>query len=174
MAHSRWKEILEHDIDTKMKELNERQDGMEEKVQIVQGTLESIMPNITSQFMKLNEKLEKQPEKIGDSRDQRGILGNPNGILGTPIGVESDKRPCSNAFIGNYTLPRADFSSKGVGEEMLTVLHCQSNCRRPEGEFNKLQQMSTVASYQEKFEELMPLILAKNRGLSEEYFVSSF
>ncbi|XP_026378286.1 uncharacterized protein LOC113272700 [Papaver somniferum] len=42
------------------------------------------------------------------------------------------------------------------------------------GEFNKLCQMGTVLEYQEMFEELKALMLAKNKHLTEEYFISSF
>ncbi|XP_026410833.1 uncharacterized protein LOC113306062 [Papaver somniferum] len=42
------------------------------------------------------------------------------------------------------------------------------------GEFNKLSQVWTVLDYQESFEELKALMLAKNRHLTEEYFTSSF
>ncbi|KAL4369229.1 hypothetical protein GQ457_05G012890 [Hibiscus cannabinus] len=41
-------------------------------------------------------------------------------------------------------------------------------------EFNKLCQSSTVEEYQEKFEELKPLMLQQNSHLPETYFVSSF
>ncbi|KAK8695823.1 hypothetical protein V6N13_000971 [Hibiscus sabdariffa] len=41
-------------------------------------------------------------------------------------------------------------------------------------EFNKLSQITTVADYQENFEELQPLMLQKNCNLPESYFVSSF
>ncbi|XP_026457854.1 uncharacterized protein LOC113358474 [Papaver somniferum] len=42
------------------------------------------------------------------------------------------------------------------------------------GEFNKLHQIGTVLEYQEIFEELKALILAKYPHLTEEYFTSSF
>lgn len=41
-------------------------------------------------------------------------------------------------------------------------------------EFNKLQQVDSVEKYQEEFESLRSLLLAKNPSLSEQYFVSSF
>ena len=41
-------------------------------------------------------------------------------------------------------------------------------------EFNKLQQTSSVMAYQEKFAELRAIMLLKNSGLSESYFVSSY
>ncbi|KAF9623238.1 hypothetical protein IFM89_000727 [Coptis chinensis] len=213
MAEARLKELLERGIDTKMAELHQRQDGVEEKVQIMQGTLESMMSNITNQFSKLNEKLEKQPEKFNDSRDQRGILGNPNGIFGAPNVIDLARRQCSNGSFGNYKLPRAEFPRFNGEEPRVWVKKCQrfftvnpiaedqkvlfdslyfegkvetwfqsfyetyegitwddftkTICGRFSdegyenvvGEFNKLQQMGSVASYQEKFEELMPLIL---------------
>lgn len=40
--------------------------------------------------------------------------------------------------------------------------------------FNKLRQMTTVADYEDKFEELRSLVVQKNKGLSEDYFISSF
>ncbi|KAL4271454.1 hypothetical protein GQ457_13G018830 [Hibiscus cannabinus] len=40
--------------------------------------------------------------------------------------------------------------------------------------FNKLVQKSSVEDYQEKFEELQPLMLQQNTQLSEGYFVSNF
>ncbi|XP_026416100.1 uncharacterized protein LOC113311482 [Papaver somniferum] len=42
------------------------------------------------------------------------------------------------------------------------------------GEFNKLSQAGTVLDYQESFEELKALMLAKNRHLTEECFTYSF
>ncbi|KAF5190358.1 hypothetical protein FRX31_020067 [Thalictrum thalictroides] len=42
------------------------------------------------------------------------------------------------------------------------------------GDFNKLEQISTVADYQNRFEELKALVLLKNKHLKEEYFVDSF
>lgn len=41
-------------------------------------------------------------------------------------------------------------------------------------EFNKLDQTTRVLEYQERFEELKALMLAKNPSLSEEYFIQSF
>ncbi|XP_027150132.1 uncharacterized protein LOC113750340 [Coffea eugenioides] len=41
-------------------------------------------------------------------------------------------------------------------------------------EFNKLQQEGSVEEYQERFEELKPLMLARNSNLDESYFTSSF
>lgn len=40
--------------------------------------------------------------------------------------------------------------------------------------FNKLKQVTTVADYEDKFEELRAMVLSKNRGFTEEYFISSF
>lgn len=40
--------------------------------------------------------------------------------------------------------------------------------------FNKLRQMTTVPDYDDKFEELRYLVVQKNKGLSEDYFISSF
>lgn len=40
--------------------------------------------------------------------------------------------------------------------------------------FNKLRQVSSVGDYEDKFEELRALVVSKNKGFSEEYFVSSF
>ncbi|KAF9589715.1 hypothetical protein IFM89_027990 [Coptis chinensis] len=91
----------------------------------MQGTLESMMPNITNQFLKLNEKLEKQPEKFIDSRDQRGILGNPNGIFGAPDVIDLDRRQCSNRSLGNYKLPRAEFPRFNGEELRVWVKKCQ-------------------------------------------------
>ncbi|XP_026415875.1 uncharacterized protein LOC113311250 [Papaver somniferum] len=42
------------------------------------------------------------------------------------------------------------------------------------GEFNKLDQTNTVLEYQERFEELKDLMLAKNPSLPEDYFIQSF
>ena len=41
-------------------------------------------------------------------------------------------------------------------------------------EFNKLQQECNVEEYQEKFEELKPLMMLKNCNVDESYFISSF
>lgn len=43
-----------------------------------------------------------------------------------------------------------------------------------EGEFGKLMQTTTVADYQEKFEELRAVIRAENPGLSERFYINSF
>lgn len=42
------------------------------------------------------------------------------------------------------------------------------------GEFNKLQQLGSMLEYQERFEELKALMVSKNKGLTEEYFVQSY
>jgi hypothetical protein len=42
------------------------------------------------------------------------------------------------------------------------------------GEFQKLRQTTTVTDYQDRFEEIRPRLLAKNLGLNEEFFLSSF
>lgn len=42
------------------------------------------------------------------------------------------------------------------------------------GEFNKLQQTTTVSAYPDKFEQLRPIVLSKQRELTEVYFVASF
>lgn len=41
-------------------------------------------------------------------------------------------------------------------------------------QFNKIKQTGTIADYEDKFEELRALVLSKNRGFNEEYFISSF
>lgn len=40
--------------------------------------------------------------------------------------------------------------------------------------FNKLKQVTTVADYEDKFEELRAMVLTKNKGFTEEYYISSF
>ena len=40
--------------------------------------------------------------------------------------------------------------------------------------FNKLSQLSIVTDYEDKFEELRSLVAGRNKGFTEEYFVSSF
>lgn len=40
--------------------------------------------------------------------------------------------------------------------------------------FNKLRQVGSVTDYEDQFEELRALVVAKHRGFTEEYFVSSF
>ncbi|KAL5709495.1 hypothetical protein ACHQM5_020179 [Ranunculus cassubicifolius] len=47
-------------------------------------------------------------------------------------------------------------------------------CENIVGEFNRLTQTSTLQKYLEKFEELYPLMLLKNKGLTESFFVDSF
>ncbi|XP_026396090.1 uncharacterized protein LOC113290721 [Papaver somniferum] len=42
------------------------------------------------------------------------------------------------------------------------------------GEFNKLDQTGRVLEYQEQFEEVKALMLAKNKSLTEDYFIHSF
>lgn len=41
-------------------------------------------------------------------------------------------------------------------------------------QFNKLKQVGTVADYEDRFEELRALVLSKNKGFNEDYFISSF
>ncbi|KAL5731844.1 hypothetical protein ACHQM5_004534 [Ranunculus cassubicifolius] len=41
-------------------------------------------------------------------------------------------------------------------------------------EFNRLCQITTVEDYQARFEELQPLVLQRNQGLTEQYFIDSF
>ena len=69
-------------------------------------------------------------------------------------------------------------SVEGVSWEMFVENLCarftDSSHENIVGEFIKLQQVSTVNAYQEKFESLKPLVLSKNKGLSEEFFVDSF
>lgn len=43
-----------------------------------------------------------------------------------------------------------------------------------DGEFAKLRHTTSIAEYQEKFEELMALMRAENQGLTERYFVNCF
>ena len=59
-------------------------------------------------------------------------------------------------------------------EELLCKRFCNKICRDIVEEFNKIQQVGSVENYQEKFEELKPLMLMKNPQLDEGYFVSSF
>ena len=40
--------------------------------------------------------------------------------------------------------------------------------------FNVLQQKGSVEEYRERFEELKPLMMIKNKNLHESYFISSF
>lgn len=40
--------------------------------------------------------------------------------------------------------------------------------------FNKLKQVTTVDDYEDKFEELRAMVLHKNGGFTEDYFMSSF
>lgn len=40
--------------------------------------------------------------------------------------------------------------------------------------FNKLKQVITVANYEDRFEELRAQVVHRNKGLDEDYFVSSF
>ncbi|KAL5706483.1 hypothetical protein ACHQM5_024643 [Ranunculus cassubicifolius] len=47
-------------------------------------------------------------------------------------------------------------------------------CENIIGEFNKLYQAASLSDYNEKFETLRPLVLLKNPGLSELYFVESY
>lgn len=46
--------------------------------------------------------------------------------------------------------------------------------RDAQDSFNKLRQVGTVSSYEDSFEELRALVVARNKGLTEDYFVSSF
>lgn len=58
--------------------------------------------------------------------------------------------------------------------DLLCKRFTDSICTDVIEEFNKLQQEGNVEEYQEKFEELKPLMLIKNRNLDENYYISSF
>ena len=58
--------------------------------------------------------------------------------------------------------------------DLLCKRFSDSICQDVIEEFNKLLQERSVGEYQEKFEELKPLMLIKNRNLDENYFISSF
>ncbi|KAL5729826.1 hypothetical protein ACHQM5_002722 [Ranunculus cassubicifolius] len=62
-------------------------------------------------------------------------------------------------------------------EQFVSVLQARFSdeaCENIIGEFNKLQQTSTVDEYQNRFEELKSLMLQKNPHLTAEYFIMSF
>ncbi|XP_074343112.1 uncharacterized protein LOC141680927 [Apium graveolens] len=70
-------------------------------------------------------------------------------------------------------------ASKGVVNWKLFIADVIARFENPDGMdvqelFNKLKQTSTVADYEDRFEELRAMVLHKNRGFTEEYFVSSF
>lgn len=73
-------------------------------------------------------------------------------------GLKLTKGTVSWAEFSSYLMKR--FGAKGGRDEVET--------------FNKLQQVDTVSGYQEEFEGLRSLLLAKNPHLTEQYFVSSF
>ncbi|XP_027062727.1 uncharacterized protein [Coffea arabica] len=59
-------------------------------------------------------------------------------------------------------------------EDLLCRRFNDQTCKDIVEEFNKLQQVGTIDDYQERFEELKPLMMIKNRNLDENYFISSF
>nr|XP_027123207.1 uncharacterized protein LOC113739959 [Coffea arabica] len=59
-------------------------------------------------------------------------------------------------------------------EDMLCRRFNDRSCKDIVEEFNKLQQVGSIEDYQERFEELKPLMMIKNRNLDENYFISSF
>ena len=70
-------------------------------------------------------------------------------------------------------------ASKGLVAWKLFKVDVIAKFENPEGKdvqelFNKLKQTSLVAEYEDKFEELRAMVLHKNKGFTEEYFVSSF
>lgn len=46
--------------------------------------------------------------------------------------------------------------------------------RDAQDSFNKLRQVGTISVYEDSFEELRALVVARNKGLTEDYFISSF
>ncbi|KAL8091683.1 hypothetical protein AgCh_034082 [Apium graveolens] len=46
--------------------------------------------------------------------------------------------------------------------------------RKVQDQFNKLKQTTTVGEYEDQFEEMRALVVHKNKGFNEEYFMSSF
>lgn len=70
-------------------------------------------------------------------------------------------------------------ASKGLVAWKLFTADVIAKFKNPEGKdvqelFNKLKQTSSVAEYEDRFEELRAMVLYNNRGFTEEYFVSSF
>ncbi|XP_027120880.2 uncharacterized protein [Coffea arabica] len=58
--------------------------------------------------------------------------------------------------------------------DLLCKRFADSICKDVVEEFNKLRQEGSIEEYQEKFEELKPLMLIKIRNLDENYFISNF
>ncbi|XP_027081018.1 uncharacterized protein [Coffea arabica] len=67
--------------------------------------------------------------------------------------------------------PRLNWEEFG---ELLCRRFNDRTCKDIVEEFNKLQQVGSIDDYQERFEELKPLMMIKNRNLYENYFISSF
>lgn len=63
-----------------------------------------------------------------------------------------------------WKLFQADVISRFENPEQLDV----------QDQFNKLKQTTTVTDYEDRFEELRALVVHKNKGFNEEYFLSSF
>ncbi|KAL5714819.1 hypothetical protein ACHQM5_016726 [Ranunculus cassubicifolius] len=62
-------------------------------------------------------------------------------------------------------------------EDFLTILCHRFSSEAHEniiGEFNKLIQLGSLQEYHNKFEELQPMVLQRNPGLTESYFVDSY
>ncbi|XP_026410722.1 uncharacterized protein LOC113305945 [Papaver somniferum] len=99
---------------------------------------------------------------LNELRDQASA-SNGGGILETPIQPDLGLGIVPSIF--SYILWMKytnSLSSYELGHDDIV------------GELNKLIQVGTVLEYQEVFEELKALMLAKNKHLTEEYFTSSF
>lgn len=70
-------------------------------------------------------------------------------------------------------------SSRGVVPWKVFVVEVINRFENPDSRdvqdlFNKLKQTSTISDYEDNFEELRALVVTKQKGFTEEYFVSSF
>ncbi|XP_026450774.1 uncharacterized protein LOC113350886 [Papaver somniferum] len=110
---------------------------------------------------------------LDEYREQSARSGD--GILETPVMNKQNNRSGGGS---NFSGENSNFTYT----HKLKEVFIRDICSRFQelghddivGEFNKLSQYGIVLEYQELFEELKALMLAKNRHLTEEYFTSSF
>ncbi|CAI9102157.1 OLC1v1000379C1 [Oldenlandia corymbosa var. corymbosa] len=109
----------------------------------------------------------------GDEADFGSLTNTVTGLLGAAknISLQLDEISSTvNGLVNNSKDIDVACGKSTPAEPFISV----DSKRDVVGEFHDLKQTTTVAEYQEKFEELRDLMVERNYGLSEGYLVSSF
>lgn len=78
----------------------------------------------------------------------------------------------ANIWFRFYMSSRMNVGWKLFTSDVITRFENLEN-RDVQDLFNKLRQMGSVAEYEDRFEELRALVVSRNKGFTEEYFISS-